>query len=301
MPSRRSESSRMARSVNRSQPLPAWEAGLPGETVRTALSRSTPRSAHGVRSPVAGRGSPRSVSSSLWMFWSEGGGRHPGRHGEAEPHRLPGAVVGVLAEDHDAHVVERRQRERVEDAVGRRIEPPPGRDLGDEERAELRMYGCSSSSPSTASQLSCMRGCTGRAYASGRSTFATTSRHHAPWRDGSSRNCDGLMQIDVKPRSTWAGIVASASSRSATESASGKRPRAPPTSSNPSRSRPASASASAEAVDVLVARASERIPAVAVADDAAGAGARAACSSRTRAATPSGRYGFGSTQTSSKR
>ena len=29
------------------------------------------------------------------------------------------------------------------------------------------MYGCSSSSPSTSSQLSCIRGCTGGAYAAG--------------------------------------------------------------------------------------------------------------------------------------
>ena len=79
----------MARSVNRSQPLPAWEAGLPGETVRTALSRSTPRSAHGVRSPDEGRGSPRSVSSSLWMFWSEGGGGTPGGTEKQRPIACP--------------------------------------------------------------------------------------------------------------------------------------------------------------------------------------------------------------------
>ena len=50
------------------------------------------------------------------MFCSDGGGVTPVRHGEAEPHRLTGAVVRVLPEDHDPHRVERRQLQRVEDA-----------------------------------------------------------------------------------------------------------------------------------------------------------------------------------------
>ena len=48
------------------------------------------------------------------MFRSEGGSGDAVRHREAEPHRLARAVVRVLAEDHDAHVVERRQGERIE-------------------------------------------------------------------------------------------------------------------------------------------------------------------------------------------
>ena len=105
----------MTRSVNVSQPLPACEAGEPGATVSTLLRSRTPRSAQGVRSPVAGTGRPRSVPSSAKMLRSDGGGVHPRRDGEAEPHRLAAAVVGILAQDHDAHVVERRQPEGVED------------------------------------------------------------------------------------------------------------------------------------------------------------------------------------------
>ena len=45
-------------------------------------------------------------------------------------------MVRVLPEDDDADGVERRQRERVEDSVGRRVEAAPRRDLGDEEVAE---------------------------------------------------------------------------------------------------------------------------------------------------------------------
>jgi hypothetical protein len=60
-----------------------------------------------------------------------------GWDGEAQPHRLARAVVGILAEDDHADVVERRQREGVKDAVGGRIEAASGRDLCDEERAQL--------------------------------------------------------------------------------------------------------------------------------------------------------------------
>ena len=79
----------MTRSVNCSQPLPACEAGLPGETVSTAFRSSTPRSAQGVRSPVEGRGSPRSVASSSWMFCSDGGGGTPGGTEKQSPIACP--------------------------------------------------------------------------------------------------------------------------------------------------------------------------------------------------------------------
>ena len=46
-------------------------------------------------------------------------------------------MVRVLAEDHDTHLVERRQLERVEDPIGGRVEPSPSSNLGDEEGAEL--------------------------------------------------------------------------------------------------------------------------------------------------------------------
>ena len=48
----------------------------------------------------------------------------------------------------------------------------------------------------------------------------------------SSRYCDGLMQIEVKPRSSCFGMAASASSRSAVLAGSGNLPRTPPTSSS---------------------------------------------------------------------
>ena len=54
-------------------------------------------------------------------------------------------------------------------------------------------------------------------------------------------NCDGLMQIVVKPRSSCAGIDASASPRSATPSGPSNRPRVPPTISSSAGSRPAAA------------------------------------------------------------
>ena len=46
-------------------------------------------------------------------------------------------MVRVLAEDHDTHLVERRQLERVEDPIGGRVEASPSSNLGDEEGAEL--------------------------------------------------------------------------------------------------------------------------------------------------------------------
>src|SRR5216683_1735004 len=52
----RAARARMACSVTSSQPLPRCEPGLPGWTVSTRLSSSTPRSLHGVRSPFAGAG-----------------------------------------------------------------------------------------------------------------------------------------------------------------------------------------------------------------------------------------------------
>ena len=95
------------------------------------------------RREVAGRG-PRQPEVGLQLRVDVLQGRwraDAGGNGEAEPHRLSGAVIGILAEDHHADVVERRQRERVEDAVGRRVEAAPGRDLGDEELAQLRHVG----------------------------------------------------------------------------------------------------------------------------------------------------------------
>jgi hypothetical protein len=108
------------------------------------------------------------------------------------------------------------------------------------------------------------------------------------------------MQIDVKPRSTCRRIVASASSRSATESASGKRPRG--------------AADELELVDV--APGVRERPAEPVESSSLGEPSgfqpwpyrtmrrrRRSCSvlEPNQSRTPLGRHGFGSSQTSSKR
>ena len=112
----------MTRSVKVSQPLPAWEAGEPGATVRTLLRRSTPRSAQACEIAVRGHGLAE-IGAELGEDVAERGWwRHACRDGEAEAHRLAAAVVGILAQDDDAHGVERRQPERVEDESTRRIE-----------------------------------------------------------------------------------------------------------------------------------------------------------------------------------
>ena len=56
---------RIAASVTGSQPLPWWLFGWPTPTVRHLLSSMTPCPVHGVRSPLAGMGRPRSSVSSL--------------------------------------------------------------------------------------------------------------------------------------------------------------------------------------------------------------------------------------------
>ena len=81
----------MARSVTASQPLPRWAAERPGCTVRQRLSSSTPRSVHGVRSPVEGVGCPRSLASSAKMLRRLGGsGRTSGATEKLSPTGWPG-------------------------------------------------------------------------------------------------------------------------------------------------------------------------------------------------------------------
>ena len=110
----RSTSASMARAVTCSQPRPRWLAGLPGATVSTRLSSSTPWSAHGVRSPLLGVGTPRSVSSSREDVDQAPRHRpHVGGDRERQPHRVPGRRVGVLADDEDAHVIHRSARMRA--------------------------------------------------------------------------------------------------------------------------------------------------------------------------------------------
>ncbi len=59
------------------------------------------------------------------------------RNREAEPHRLTGTVVGILAEDDDANVIEGGAIQRLEHVVGPGVEAARGANLGDEKGAEF--------------------------------------------------------------------------------------------------------------------------------------------------------------------
>ncbi len=82
-------------------------------------------------------------------------------------------------------------------------------------------------------------------------------------------NCDGLIQIDVKPAASCAGIAASAVSRSATLDASGKSP--PRAAHHLELVHPPAGVAhlGAQPLQVLRARGAERVEPGAVADEAA--------------------------------
>ena len=84
----------MIRSVKVSHPLLAWEPAWWARTVRTALSSRTPCRAHASRLPCDGRGQPTSVSISLKMFSSEGGGFTPGCTEKHSPWAWPGPWYG---------------------------------------------------------------------------------------------------------------------------------------------------------------------------------------------------------------
>src|SRR5690348_15504274 len=62
--------------------------------------------------------------------------RHTGQYGKTQAVRLTGAVVRILAEDHDFHLVERRAVERVEDARPRRIDALARMFFGKQELAQ---------------------------------------------------------------------------------------------------------------------------------------------------------------------
>ena len=47
---------------------------------------------------------------------------HRRLHGEAQPVGLPRLMVRVLSQDHDFYFGERRERERVEDVIRRRVD-----------------------------------------------------------------------------------------------------------------------------------------------------------------------------------
>ena len=165
--------------MNRSQPLPACDAGLPGETVSTALRSRTPRSAHGVRSPVVGGGrrgrsrARRGCSAATGRADAGGAGRAP------SPDRRRGRGP---AGDHGAHGVEGRQRERVEDPVagGRSAAPRQPRRRGTSGAPPCRAAPARRRAPRASSR------------ASGAARVRATPRSRrdgggVPWRDGSGR------------------------------------------------------------------------------------------------------------------
>src|ERR1700761_312767 len=87
----RATSARIAHSVTASHPLPRCDAGLLGRTVSTLFSSSTPRCAHGVRSPQDGCGCPRSaVYSSKMLDRLRGSGRTSGATEKLRPTACPG-------------------------------------------------------------------------------------------------------------------------------------------------------------------------------------------------------------------
>ena len=86
----RAESAARIASVTVCQPQPACEFALPPSTVKTGLSRSTPRSAHGVRSPERGIGAPVSLVSSRKIFRKDGGRGTPAGTEKARPMACPG-------------------------------------------------------------------------------------------------------------------------------------------------------------------------------------------------------------------
>ncbi|SHS80604.1 Uncharacterised protein [Mycobacteroides abscessus subsp. abscessus] len=87
----RATSARIAHSVTISQPLPRWDAGLPGRTVNTLFNSITPCSDHGVRSPLAGLGRPRSLwYSSKMLPRLRGTGRTSAATEKLSPMACPG-------------------------------------------------------------------------------------------------------------------------------------------------------------------------------------------------------------------
>ena len=103
--SSRAFSARIVASVNASQPLPACDAGraLADRQHRVEQQHALRRPAGEVTGSPA-RATPRSAASSLNTLRSDGGMRTPATDAEAQPVRLAGTVVRVLAEDqHPRH------------------------------------------------------------------------------------------------------------------------------------------------------------------------------------------------------
>ena len=79
----------MTASVNCCHPIALWEAASPARTVRTALSRSTPCSAHFLKSGEPLILIPNSLSISLKMFFNEGGAGTPSGTEKDKPIACP--------------------------------------------------------------------------------------------------------------------------------------------------------------------------------------------------------------------
>ena len=98
----------MACSVTASQPLPRWEPGLPGATVRTRLRSRTPCCRPGREVAVLRLREAEVVAVLLEDVAQAAGERpHVGGDAEAQADRMAGRRVRVLADDQDADVVQR--------------------------------------------------------------------------------------------------------------------------------------------------------------------------------------------------
>ena len=140
----RAASAEIACAVTVSQPLPRCPPAAPGSTVSTLFRSRTPWSAHGERSPLVGRGSPRSGAELLEDVLQAARDRvHVRGDRERQTYGVTGARVGVLADDEDPHRVE-GLCECPQDVPTRRQVSAAGRPLRTQEgsqRSHLRRHG----------------------------------------------------------------------------------------------------------------------------------------------------------------
>ena len=136
----RSARARIACSVTASQPLPRWEPGLPGATVRTRLRSRTPCVVQGVRSPFCGLREAE-VLAVLLEDVAEAAGERPDVRGDAEARGRPGGRASGTDPGRRSARGRRRaaaggprgcgSRWRQERAVGGALGPQEVAELGD--------------------------------------------------------------------------------------------------------------------------------------------------------------------------
>ena len=127
---------RITRSVNVSHPLPWCDAACPARTVSVVLSSSTPWRAQRLEVPMR-RDRHAEVARQLLVDVDERRrDAHPAVDREAQPVGLLRAVVRILAEDHHLGVGVRREVERGEHLVVRRVHHVR-RPLGGDERLQV--------------------------------------------------------------------------------------------------------------------------------------------------------------------